>query len=89
MAGESGAGMLAQEEFKTLRTEEQVAFLQAYGRYLHYRIKGWCKIDLYWFHSFYVEIWYLHDHDNIGLIRVLNNKPNLEPYLETIRLKVV
>jgi hypothetical protein len=44
---------------------------------------------LYWFHNFYVEIWYLHDRDNIGLIRVLSNKPNLDPYLETIRLKVV
>jgi hypothetical protein len=89
MVGQSGEGMLAQEEFKILSTEEQVTFLQLYGRYLHYRIKGWCKIDLYWFHNFYVEIWYLHDRGNIGLIRVLNSKPNLEPYLETIRLKVV
>jgi len=81
--------MLAEEEFKILSTEEQVEVLRTYGHYMHYRIKGWCKIDLYWFHSFYVEVWYLHNLETIGLIRVLTGKPSLEPYLETIHLKVV
>jgi hypothetical protein len=81
--------MLAEEEFKILSTQEQEEVLRTYGHYMHYRIKGWCKIDLYWFHSFYVEVWYLHNLHTIGLIRVLNGKPSLEPYLETIHLKVV
>jgi len=81
--------MLAEEEFKILSTEEQEEVLRTYGHYMHYRIKGWCKIDLYWFHSFYVEVWYLHNLQTIGLIRVLSGKLSLEPYLETIHLKVV
>ncbi|KAA5545735.1 hypothetical protein [Adhaeribacter rhizoryzae] len=81
--------MLAQEEFKVLTTTEQVAILRNHGNYIHYRVKGWCKIELYWFHKFYVEIWYLHNDQTVGLIRVLTGKPSLEPYLDTIQLKVV
>lgn len=80
--------MLAQEEFKVLTIDEQVTILRNQGNYIHYQIKGWCKIELYWFHKFYVEVWYLHN-DAVGLIRVLTGKPSLEPYLETIQLKEV
>jgi hypothetical protein len=31
----------------------------------------------------------LHNDKTIGLIRVLSGKPSLEPYLDTIQLKVV
>lgn len=81
--------MLAPEEFKTLTLLEQVHILRSHGRYVHYRLQGWCKIELYYFHQFYVEIWYLHNDEMVGLIRVLSGRPNLEPYLSTIRLKEV
>ncbi|WP_026461879.1 hypothetical protein [Adhaeribacter aquaticus] len=81
--------MLELKEFKTLSTKDQLEILRTQGRYMHYRIKGWCKIDLYYFHNYYVEVWYLNHMGTIGLIRVLNGKPNLDPYLDTIKLKVI
>ncbi len=81
--------MLAPEEFKTLTLPEQVSFLRTHGQYVHYRLKGWCKIELYYYHQYYVEVWYLHNDDTVGLIRVLTGRPNLEPYLGTIKLKEV
>jgi hypothetical protein len=80
--------MLTASEFNALPLREQVGLVLEQGRYLHHIIRGWCKIDLYWFHNFYVEIWFLYDLKTIGLVRALTTKASLDPYLDTIKLKV-
>lgn len=79
---------MSAEEFNQLPPHEQAELALEQGHYLHHRIKGWCKIDLYWLHSFYVEIWFLYDLKSIGLIRALTRYASLDPYADTIRLKL-
>lgn len=73
--------MLSVREFELLPLTEQIAYIRADGQYLHYRIKGWCKINLYSLGSFYVEIWYLYNLKDIGLIRTYTKTACLDPYL--------
>ncbi|QCR21192.1 hypothetical protein [Pontibacter sp. SGAir0037] len=80
--------MISAEEFNNLPPHVQAQLALEKGHYLHHRIKGWCKIDLYWLFDFYVELWFLYDLKTIGLVRALTNNASLEPYLETIKLKV-
>lgn len=76
------------EEFNELPPHLQADLVFSEGYYLHHRIKGWCKIDLYWLHDFFVEIWFLYDLKSVGLIRGLRSNRQLDPYLETIHLKL-
>ncbi|MBD1397150.1 hypothetical protein H9Q13_08245 [Pontibacter sp. JH31] len=80
--------MFTLAEFNNLSPRQQAGLVLEQGRYLHHIVRGWCKIDLYWFQNFYVEIWFLYDLKTIGLVRVLTNKASLDPYLATIKLKV-
>ncbi|MCJ8164648.1 hypothetical protein MKJ04_07305 [Pontibacter sp. E15-1] len=76
------------QAFNKLPPHEQAELVLTQGCYLHHRIKGWCKIDLYWMHDFYVELWFLYDLKSIGLVRALTDYTHLEPYLETIKLQL-
>lgn len=85
--------MVQYDEFLTLSKEKQLACVHEHGRYMHYRIKGWCMIHLYLVgacgplrHAYYVEVWYLYDLKTIGLIRTFSSATCLEPYLENIKL---
>ncbi len=87
--------MLNMEECEGLTSAEKTAYVLANGRYLHYRIKGWCKIDLYMItcgptfsESFYAELWYYYDLKSVGLVRLFKNAPPLEPYTENIKIRV-
>ncbi len=80
--------MISAEEFNDLPPKLQAELALTQGHYLHHRIRGWCKIDLYWLYDFYVELWFLYDLKSIGLVRALTSHTALEPYLETIRLKI-
>lgn len=79
---------MSAEEFNQLPPHLQAASVLEEGHYLHHRIRGWCKIDLYWLHNFYVELWFLYDLKSIGLVRALTNYTSLDPYAETIKLKL-
>ena len=59
--------MLSITEFNSLSPRQQARLVLDQGRYLHHIIRGWCKIDLYWFHNYYVEVWFLYDLKTIGL----------------------
>ncbi|WP_229968051.1 hypothetical protein [Pontibacter harenae] len=80
--------MISAEDFNNLPPKLQAELALNEGHYLHHRIKGWCKIDLYWLHDYYVEIWFLYDLKSIGLIRALTSYNGLDPYAETIKLKL-
>ena len=80
--------MLKLDEFVGLPSAEKIAYVLAQGQYVHYRIKGWCKIDLYWLYDFYVELWFFYDLKSIGLVRALTTYHALDPYAETIKLKL-
>ncbi|WP_161890743.1 hypothetical protein [Pontibacter russatus] len=80
--------MIRAEEFNQLPPHLQAELVLGQGHYLHHRIRGWCKIDLYWLHDFYVELWFLYDLKSIGLVRALTDYAHLEPYLDTIKLKL-
>lgn len=80
--------MICAAEFNQLPPHVQAGLAFEHGHYIHHRIKGWCKIDLYWLFDFYVEVWFLYDLKSIGLVRALTSNASLEPYLDTIKLKV-
>ena len=87
--------MLKLEEFVSLPSAEKIAYVLAQGQYVHYRIKGWCKIDLYLLkcgpgltQSFYAELWYYYDLKTVGLVRVFETAPPLEAYVENIKIRV-
>ncbi|MDX5347834.1 MAG: hypothetical protein LPK19_11365 [Hymenobacteraceae bacterium] len=80
--------MLGPDDIKKLQLPEQATHISTNGCYLHFRVQGWCKIDLYWMGSYYAEIWFLYDLKTVALVRILNEKPPLEPYLETIQLNI-
>ena len=81
--------MLSIKEFELLPLPDQMAHIQADGHYLHYRIKGWCKINLYWLGSFYVEVWYLYNLKDIGLIRTYPKATCLDPYLSDLHVPLL
>ncbi|MBK0404860.1 hypothetical protein I5M27_17850 [Adhaeribacter sp. BT258] len=86
--------MLKLLEFRALSSAEKAAYVLEHGQYIHFRIKGWCKIDLYLVKSgpgateiFYAELWYYYDLKSVGLVRVFEAAPPLEPYTENIQLR--
>ena len=87
--------MLKLEEFVGLPSAEKIAYVLVQGQYVHYRIKGWCKIDLYLLkcgpgltQSYYAELWYYYDLKTVGLVRTFETAPPLEPYVENIKIRV-
>ncbi|HSI91111.1 MAG TPA: hypothetical protein VK927_08340 [Adhaeribacter sp.] len=84
--------MLDPNAIRLLPSAEKAVLVRQYGHYLHYRIKGWCKIDLYKVAgpagSYFVELWYYYDLKTVGLVRIFESMPPLEPYLDNIKLKV-
>ncbi|WP_162427290.1 hypothetical protein [Pontibacter pudoricolor] len=80
--------MISPEEFNELPPHLQAEIALTEGHYLHHRIRGWCKIDLYWLYDFYVELWFFYDLKSIGLVRALTTYHALDPYAETIKLKL-
>lgn len=87
--------MLRAEDFVVLPKTEQARHVQEHGQLLHARIKGWCKIELYWLRSvrmpfggYFVEVWLLYDLETVGLIRTFSATKGLNPYLEHIHLKL-
>jgi hypothetical protein len=88
--------MVRQDEFLALSKEEQVEYVQEHGRYVHYRIKGWCMIHLYLVgayspleDAYFVEVWYLYDLTTVGLVRSFTSTACLDPYLQNIKLALV
>lgn len=85
--------MLTLPEFKALTQADKAQYVLANGQYLHYRVKGWCKIDLYLLKNsanepYYAELWYYYDLKSVGLVRALETQPNLDAYVENINLKM-
>ena len=87
--------MLKLLEFQALPGGEKAAYVLKHGQYIHYRIKGWCKIDLYLVGScqnpagsFYAELWYYYDLKSVGLVRSFPTAPPLEPYTENIQFRL-
>ena len=87
--------MISPEEFNNLPPHLQAEIALTEGHYLHHRIRGWCKIDLYLLtcgpdltNSFYAELWYYYDLKSVGLVRTFQTAPPLEPYVENIKIKV-
>ncbi len=80
--------MINPKEFNNLPPHLQAELALTQGHYLHHRIRGWCKIDLYWLYDFYVELWFMYDLKTIGLVRALTTYQHLDPYAETIKLKL-
>lgn len=81
--------MLSVKEFELLTLLEQVNCIRSEGHYLHCRIKGWCKINIYWLGNFYVEVWYLYNLKDIGLIRTYTKSTCLDPYLKDMHVPLL
>ncbi|PSR53560.1 hypothetical protein AHMF7605_08485 [Adhaeribacter arboris] len=78
--------MLNVKSFESLPVTEQMQYIHSEGHYLHYRIKGWCKINIYWLGSFYAEVWFLYNLKDVGLIRTYTKATCLDPYLADLHV---
>lgn len=81
--------MLSVKDFESLSLTEQMHCIGTDGHYLHYRIKGWCKINIYWLGSFYVEVWFLYNLKDVGLIRTYTKATCLDPYLTDLHVPLL
>jgi len=79
--------MIEVKEFSQLPLQEQLAYVQESGRYLHARLKGWCHISLYYMGSFYAEVWLLEHCGSIAMVRTFTSQQQLEPYLHTTSME--
>jgi hypothetical protein len=78
--------MLGHYEFKMLPFSDQAGYVWEHGVYLSCRFDGGSNINLYHVASFFVEVWYDPDANEIAKIRTFTSRACLEPYLLNIML---
>ena len=81
--------MVGVSDFELMTLSDKMQLIRQEGHYLHYRIKGWCKINIYWLGSFYAEVWFLYNLKDIGLIRTYTKATCLDPYLHDLQVPVL
>ncbi len=81
--------MIGVSDFELMSLSEKMQYIRQEGHYLHYRVKGWCKINIYWLGNFYAEVWFLYNLKDIGLIRTYTKATCLDPYLNDLQVPVL
>ena len=74
------------EDFKYLEKELKKRLLYKNGVYLASRRESEFLIDLYQVDSFYVEVYFLEEDEEIGYIRAFSSINELTPYLKNINI---
>lgn len=73
--------------FNCLPIEDRAALVWQCGRFLAIRHKLGCSVVLYHLESFFAEVWYSPEDNQIALVHGFDSKQLLEPYLEVIDLE--
>lgn len=76
-------------QFSVLSEDEKTALVWNEGDFVADRWERNCYILLYQVFSFYVEIWYERDLNQIKKLRSFNSTNQLKPYLEEINISEI
>lgn len=80
--------MLLQEfKYETKQTKKQL--ILDYGVYIANRVKDQYILLLYQIDSFYAEVFYDYQEEQIGYIRTFNSIEELKPYLKNIDISPI
>ena len=80
--------MLLQEfKYETKQTKKQL--ILDYGVYIANRVKDQYILLLYQIDSFYAEVFYDYQEEQIGYIRTFNSTEELKPYLKNIDISPI
>jgi hypothetical protein len=75
--------MLLQEfKYETKQTKKQL--ILDYGVYIANKVKDQYILLLYQLDSFYAEVYYDYEEEQVGYIRTFNSTEELKPYLQSI-----
>jgi hypothetical protein len=75
--------MLLQEfKYETKQTKKQL--ILDYGVYIANKVKDHYILLLYQLDSFYAEVYYDYEEEQVGYIRTFNSTEELKPYLQSI-----
>jgi len=80
--------MLLQEfKYETKQTKKQL--ILDYGVYIANRVKDQYILLLYQIDSFYAEVFYDYQEEQIGYIRTFNSTEELKPYIKNIDISPI
>ena len=79
--------MLTLDDFRVMPFEKKCDVITFQGSYLLQRTLGDCKVFLYSFEGFYIEVFYTPKYQKVLMINAFDKSIGLEPYLETISLE--
>lgn len=78
--------MLGYLQFRALSTDEQAAYVFAYGTYVAQRSEPGYGINLYHVGTFFCEAWVCQERADLVRLRCFTNVQSLLPYIELVRL---
>ncbi len=78
--------MLGYLQFRVLSTEDQTAYVCAYGTYLAQRYELGYGINLYHLHSFFCEVWVCQTESEVVRLRSFTSLQPLLSYVALVRL---
>ena len=73
--------------FNCLLREARAELVWQQGRFLAIRQEMSCSVVLYHLESFFAEVWYSPEDNQIALVHGFESRKLLEPYLDTIDLE--
>ncbi|WP_337070740.1 hypothetical protein [Pontibacter sp. 13R65] len=73
--------------FNTLPRDTRAELVWQQGRFLAIRTEMGCSVVLYHMGSFFAEVWYSPEDNQIALVHGFKSYSILEPYLELIDLQ--
>jgi hypothetical protein len=76
-------------EFDVLPKDQKMRILWSDGNYIADRKVHYYSIVLYHLFSFYVEVWYASDLNEIDILAAFDDAGHLEPYLDMIDIDSV
>jgi hypothetical protein len=79
--------MIALPDFADLTSQEQAQYVWDHGEYILSRTEKHYTLCLYRVNSFFIEVWYNHEHDQISHFILLSSFIRLDAYLKVISLK--
>jgi hypothetical protein len=79
--------MFTLDNFRVMPFEKKCDVITFQGSYLLQRTLGDCKVFLYSFHGFYIEVFYSSKYQKVLMINAFDKPIGLAPYLDMISLE--
>jgi len=80
------AYMLTLYEYNQLSLDDKASYLWNHGRYLVNRSTSSHRVNLYSLHSYYIEVWYNDQSNEIDQLRSFSSSNQLTPYLSLFEI---